>query len=151
MALKPVYMECHDTETVNGKLVKHNKFYSISDNGDETLTVWYGPLKDGKPTAGTKKTYPISEWWDIIDKRKDHGYKEANKNIIDNVEVNKQLKKVETLLKMMHINSTYEMRLIQEKYKEDVVKKKLKLEAGRLLTKDDMIFLNEVYVKVKEI
>ena len=43
------------------------------------------------------------------------------------------------------------MRLIQEKYKEDVVKKKLKLEAGRLLTKDDMIFLNEIYVKVKEI
>jgi hypothetical protein len=132
-----VYMECRESEMKNGKIVEHNKFYQLSDNGDGTLTAWFGKIG----TEGRKIIKPISEWDVLVQKRKIHGYHVLMLDINSEIQI-KQIKKIDILLGLKNIPNNYRAAIITIKFG---------LIGRNLLSKDDMIYLNMVYKKFKEI
>jgi hypothetical protein len=149
MLRQTVYMECRKTERKNGKNIVHHKFYQMSDNGDGTFTALFGKID----TDGREMIYPISKWSDVEYKRRQHGYEDVSRStgIDPHAERRiKELNKINIVLDMLNDTLTFEKRNLRA-YLGQVTRIKEKVENHTaLLSKSDMIFLNDIYKQVRE-
>ena len=146
-----IYMECREQEVKNGKTITHDKFYQLSDNGDGTLTAWFGKIG----TEGRKIIKPISDWSDLERKRRDHNYKVVagftpTNSKHDTIRT-KQLAKVRLVSNLIRqdIKNVFKDAFFTQ-HKIAIRDITTKLEDGGLLTADEMIYLNEIYIKLNE-
>ena len=130
-----VHMECRTEETKDGKIIKHNKFYDVYDNGDGTLMVHYGAFG----AEGKRESRPLSEWEDIVEKRREHDY------TIIPMRVNEE--QVKRTNQLERVNSLMMSKMAGDAKVLDCQKR---LRAGQLLNAEDMVYLNEVYEKLEE-
>ena len=139
------YLEC----TIDG----HNKFYEMSENaGHKKFTAKYGKIG----TAGKSFEYDITEWNDKYNEKLKKGYVDLNKsNPKPPFEPNKvHLNKINQVMTVIaaHVDEiTDGQELLRDvgMVRKMLMDPKAKVKVKGELEADDMVFLNDVWKKVK--
>lgn len=129
----------------------HNKFYEMVQNTDNTFSARYGKIG----TGGLIKTYRMSEWDSVLNKKIRNGYQIINNITSDKVDKISDLVRLSSILNKLKLlkSSLYDLIQIDNSETNNdqyIAVSNLinRVEEDQFISKSDLMYCNRLFKKI---